>query len=286
MPAYRSPYHEAPGSALEILVGSLGGNLVVPFVYDRLYNLNRDGSNNIVQWADGIRGYGGTAPPVLVPTVLTNGTFVPPTYDATKGVVFSSTPNKTVLQGALSSLFGPSAGSVLGGITQQRLGTVWFIGEVDSVPSGTNTLAALVNGTAMGQGGATNDQVTLGVQGSTGSYMVWLTSIGTGATNANATNSQAVAPTTVADGTRRLIVMTVVTGNNHGIQIPTHSALTQSSLLEPTRTTEPYGLNIGPANGTSCPCSVAMVGGLTRSPSASDLTLLQNYAVTVHGATL
>lgn len=251
----QSRYREVPVSAAQTLVGALGGNTAVPFYYNRLYNLNRDGSANVIQWGDAIRGYQGTPPVLQVASAA-------PTYDASRGVIFGGSGN--TLAGAVSTAYGLSAGSVIGGITTQRLQTFWMVGEIDPLNVGAFvTLSA----------SSPSDFVNLGTLAAGAAYSVWLNG-----STANAATGTGV----VTDGTIRLVIMTLVTGGNHGIQVPTHSANATSSLGEPTRTTQPYTLLIG---GTGIG-AVAEMGGLTRSPTAADLTLLQNNAVSVHGATL
>lgn len=262
----QSRFNEAPGTAAQVLYGRLGGAEAVPFYYNRLYNFNRDASNNVVQWADAVRGYSGPgAPPVLVPPPSTP--FGTVTYDPVKGMVATGVIG-TSLQAPLSSAFSLSPGPMGGPVTAQAIGTIWCVGEIDAGSSTDSELLLTANA-------AVTSFCALVLDVSSGNYAV--------------VNEQGILQSAISavpvDGTRRLIIMTSQTGQQHGIQIP-NDALVQHTG-ESARAAEPYQFGfLGSSTLPGCSGSIAEIGGLFRTATASDIALLVANAVAQHGATL
>lgn len=260
----RSLFREFPASTTQTFVGALGGNASVPFLFTLNLNMNRDGSANMIQWADCVRGYGSNPPVLTVPAGVT-----PPTYDATKGVV--STGSNQCLSAVLSPAFSISAGST-GGITNQAIGTVWVVGEIDANPLFFQFLFALFNsgGNVGCSVQASNTNTNYSTQGRSGLF-------------ANST----VAAT---DGVCRLIVSTIFTGNYTQNEVPNGSGAVQVGNTT-TAINEPYNLMLfgGGLSGTTVQHngigSIREIGALNRIHTASDLTLIKNRA-TALGATL
>lgn len=268
-----SPFREVPASAASTLFGALGGAAAVPFYYNRLYNLNRDNSNNFVQWADAIRGYTGPgAPPVITPIAGTTlGTL---TYDATKGLVCNgSSPGTQGASAALSISFSLSAGPAGGPATTQAINTIWLVGQINAGQSFSNLLVI--------QNGASTQYLYLQAAGSGARQYV------TGSSYGSANMFDAVSTINIG-ATRILIIATCQVGQQHGIQIP-NQALVQNTDNQ-ARPYEPYSLQLfyapGSTGNLSCGSSIAEIGALTRTANASDITLLKNNAVAVHSATL
>lgn len=263
----RSRFTDAPDGAAATLYGALGGDLGVPFYYNRLYNLNRDPvTGAVIQWGDCIRGYQGPfAPPILQPV---GGPSTHIVYDPARGVVSDGTLG-TALGTVLSSAFSLSAGAPGSGITRQGLGTLWLVGEFDS--ASVSALAVIINGSG-------------------GSFVACTIDPGAGTYAAN--NDQGVGNNAVSavvpDGTRRLIVITSSTGQQHGIQIPTNGVVQHAG--EVARPIEPYALfcfaQVIGQTVNSAPGSIAEIGGLTRIADAAEIALLAANAVSQHAATL
>lgn len=261
----QSLFRDTGASTAAKLVGALGGPAAVPFYYNLSYNLNftPPAPGPFIQWGDVLRGY--QAPPGVIQV---NQFFGQATAGNASGL--SSPGNNVFTCGSVTSAnFRPPAGSIANGITSPGAQCIWMVGAA----AAGQTSGGLWRLTSQDN----TDVIELGIS-SGGFYQV---SYGPG--NAPAVSSIA------ADGTVRLILVTLVTGNNHGIQVPTHGALVQSSISEPTRTTQPYSLALFPGDVgggiNSVIGNVIEIGGLTRSPTSADQTLLQTNAVT-YGATL
>ena len=262
----RSRFDLFPASRASSLVGNLGGEAAVPFYYTQNVNMNRDGSANMIQWADAVRGYSGSVPPLTVPSGATA-----PTYDATKGVVAASTT--CAMMAALSGAFSISAGSLVGGITNQAIGTVWVVGELDATPTAFWFLYSILNGAGL---------VGLSVESTQGAGNFY--------SSQGRAGNFAVSATSANDSVCRLIIATVVTGSNNGIQIPNSSGFTSTSNTV-TVVNEPYSLFLfgGGVSGGSVQHggqgSIREIGALNRTATAGDIALLKTNATTI-GATL